>query len=152
MALAASLAGVPQALGSALEPEHRCACPAREHACSCPRCAAAKARRAAADAKRPCHGPAASATAPAPRPPCHRGPSPGPAAEEDAPQPSPDAPCLSSSCGGAGAVAVQPGGVDPFVVRQHRVAVPRGRTEGFAPVASLTPVDPSAPEPPPPRA
>ena len=148
MALAAFLTGAPQALRSALEPEHRCQCPAGDHICSCPRCAA-KASQAATRAAA-----ASSPTAKASRarPPCHGGAVPALPAEEETSRSRPDAPCLSAGCQGIGAVASQPGGVDPFVVREHRAPIPRGRPERSAPSASLTAVDPSAPEPPPPRA
>jgi hypothetical protein len=156
VALVANLAGAPQALRFALEPEHRCHCPAGAHACSCRRCAANASRAAAAaEPARPRHGPAASprsANAAGARPPCHGGAAPAPAPETEPPQPPTDAPCLSAACGGADAVAAQPGGVDPFVLRHERARAPPARPERFAPIACLTALDPSAPEPPPPRA
>jgi hypothetical protein len=59
---------------------------------------------------------------------------------------------MSAGCGGAVAIAAQPGGPDPFFLREDRSRVPPGRPERFGALAPLTPVEPAAPEPPPPRA
>lgn len=147
IALVAILSGVPQALRSAVEPEHRCRCPAGSHVCSCPRCAA----QAGSAAKPRCHGAAgADAAVARARPPCHGG-EPRPPAEGDRSPPS-RAPCVSARCGDEGLIATAPAGVEPFLFVNQRLRLPGGRPEEFPAPARPAAADPAAPEPPPPRA